>query len=86
MEEDGHADDGAHDADLDLAGREHQPADGVGGDDVLLIGLPFLAVGALLGLACARTLNALALGDDLARGRRRCPPARAGTTRSSCGR
>lgn len=38
------------------------------GDDVLLIGLPFLAAGALLGLACARTLNALALGDDLARG------------------
>ena len=27
-----------------------------------------IAVGALLGLACARTLNALALGDDLARG------------------
>ncbi len=38
------------------------------GDDVLLIGLPFLAAGALMGLACARTLNALALGDDLARG------------------
>ncbi|WP_235561993.1 iron ABC transporter permease [Marmoricola sp. Leaf446] len=38
------------------------------GDEVLLIGLPFLLVGAVLGLACARTLNALALGDDLARG------------------
>ena len=38
------------------------------GDEVLLIGLPFLVVGAVLGLACARTLNALALGDDLARG------------------
>ena len=38
------------------------------GDDVLVVGLPFLAVGAVLGLACARTLNALALGDDLARG------------------
>lgn len=38
------------------------------GYDVLLIGLPFLAVGAVLALACSRTLNALALGDDLARG------------------
>jgi iron complex transport system permease protein len=36
--------------------------------DVLVLGLPFLVVGALLGLGCARTLNALALGDDLARG------------------
>lgn len=38
------------------------------GYDVLLIGLPFLVVGAVLALACSRTLNALALGDDLARG------------------
>ncbi len=36
--------------------------------DVLLVGLPFLAVGALLGLASIGSLNALALGDDLARG------------------
>ncbi|QBR94502.1 iron ABC transporter permease [Nocardioides euryhalodurans] len=35
--------------------------------DVLLLGLPFLAVGALLALSGARVLNALALGDDLAR-------------------
>jgi len=35
---------------------------------VLLTGLPFLAVGALLALAAARTLDTLALGDDLARG------------------
>ncbi|MCW2622014.1 MAG: iron transporter permease, partial [Frankiales bacterium] len=42
----------------------------VGGRDtgVLLVGLPFLAVGALLGLGSVRSLNALALGDDLARG------------------
>lgn len=38
------------------------------GLDVLVIGLPFLAVGAVLGLAGARLLNALALGDDVARG------------------
>jgi iron complex transport system permease protein len=38
------------------------------GLDVLLVGLPFLAVGALLALAGARVLNTLALGDDLARG------------------
>ena len=36
--------------------------------DVLLVGLPFLAVGAVLGLASIGSLNALALGDDLARG------------------
>jgi iron complex transport system permease protein len=36
--------------------------------DVLLVGLPFLLVGAVLALASARSLNALALGDDLARG------------------
>ncbi|WP_051276371.1 iron ABC transporter permease [Marmoricola sp. URHB0036] len=36
--------------------------------DVLLVGLPFLAVGAVLALTSARSLNALALGDDLARG------------------
>jgi iron complex transport system permease protein len=42
----------------------------VGGRDseVLLLGLPFLVVGALLGFASIRSLNALALGDDLARG------------------
>jgi iron complex transport system permease protein len=38
------------------------------GADVLLTGLPFLLVGALLALAGARLLNTLALGDDLARG------------------
>lgn len=38
------------------------------GADVLLAGLPFLLVGALLALAGARCLNTLALGDDLARG------------------
>ena len=38
------------------------------GFDVLLVGLPFLAVGALLALAGARLLDTLALGDDLARG------------------
>jgi len=38
------------------------------GYDVLLAGLPFLAVGAVLALASARMLNTLALGDDLARG------------------
>jgi len=36
--------------------------------DVLVTGLPFLVVGALLALAGARVLDALALGDDLARG------------------
>ncbi len=36
--------------------------------DVLLVGLPFLVVGAALGLASIGSLNALALGDDLARG------------------
>ncbi|UDY23224.1 FecCD family ABC transporter permease [Nocardioides sp. Kera G14] len=36
--------------------------------DVVLTGLPFLAVGALLALAGARTLDTLALGDDLAAG------------------
>ena len=35
--------------------------------DVLQLGLPFLAVGALLALGGARVLDALALGDDLAR-------------------
>ena len=41
----------------------------VGGrGEVLLTGLPFLVVGVVLGLACARSLNALALGEDLARG------------------
>ena len=38
------------------------------GLDVLLVGLPFLVVGALLALAGARLLNTLALGEDLARG------------------
>ena len=38
------------------------------GLDVLLVGAPFLAVGALLALTGARLLNTLALGDDLARG------------------
>ena len=38
------------------------------GFDVLLVGLPFLLLGALLALAGARLLNTLALGDDLARG------------------
>ena len=38
------------------------------GFDVLLVGLPFLAVGAVLALAGARLLDTLALGDDLARG------------------
>jgi iron complex transport system permease protein len=38
------------------------------GFDVLLAGLPFLAVGALLALTGARLLNTLALGEDLARG------------------
>lgn len=42
----------------------------VGGRDtgVLLVGLPFLLAGAVLGLGSVRSLNALALGDDLARG------------------
>jgi iron complex transport system permease protein len=38
------------------------------GSDTLLTGLPFLAVGAVLAIVCARSLNALALGDELARG------------------
>jgi iron complex transport system permease protein len=38
------------------------------GLDVLLTGLPFLLVGAVLALAGARLLNTLALGEDLARG------------------
>jgi iron complex transport system permease protein len=38
------------------------------GWQVLVVVLPFLAVGALLVLASSRSLNALALGDDLARG------------------
>lgn len=38
------------------------------GFEVLLTGLPFLAVGALLAVGGARVLNALALGDDVARG------------------
>jgi iron complex transport system permease protein len=36
--------------------------------DILAIVLPFLVVGGVLGLASVRSLNALALGDDLARG------------------
>jgi iron complex transport system permease protein len=36
--------------------------------DVVATGAPFLAVGAVLALAGARTLDTLALGDDLARG------------------
>ncbi|HWJ82552.1 MAG TPA: iron ABC transporter permease [Nocardioides sp.] len=36
--------------------------------DVVGTGLPFLAAGVLLALAGARTLDTLALGDDLARG------------------
>jgi iron complex transport system permease protein len=38
------------------------------GLDVLVVGLPFLALGAVLALAGARLLDTLALGDDLARG------------------
>jgi iron complex transport system permease protein len=38
------------------------------GSDVLLTVLPFLAVGLVLGLLSIRSLNALALGDDVARG------------------
>lgn len=38
------------------------------GLDVLMVGLPFLAAGAVLAMTGARLLNALALGDDLARG------------------
>jgi iron complex transport system permease protein len=38
------------------------------GYDVLLTGLPFLIIGGLLALACGPILNALAMGDDLARG------------------
>ncbi|GGX36958.1 iron ABC transporter permease [Streptomyces malachitofuscus] len=36
-------------------------------DEVLLRVLPFLAVGAVLALACAPALNSLALGDDVAK-------------------
>ncbi|WSL95865.1 iron ABC transporter permease [Streptomyces sp. NBC_01718] len=36
------------------------------GDEVLVRVLPFLAVGAVLALACAPALNSLALGDDVA--------------------
>ena len=36
--------------------------------DVLLTGLPFLALGAVIALGSFRLLNALALGDDVARG------------------
>ena len=42
-----------------IAGRDWQ---------VLLPGLPFLAAGALIVLLAGRTLNSLALGDDVARG------------------
>ena len=38
------------------------------GFDVLVAGLPFLVIGAVLALTGARLLNTLALGDDLARG------------------
>jgi len=38
------------------------------GWSVVLAGLPFLVVGAALALAAARSLDTLALGDDLARG------------------
>lgn len=38
------------------------------GWSVIVTGLPFLGAGALLALAAARTLDTLALGDDLARG------------------
>jgi iron complex transport system permease protein len=38
------------------------------GTDVLVVGLPFLVVGTLLALASIGSLDALALGDDLARG------------------
>ena len=36
--------------------------------DVLMTGLPFIVVGVVLAMASTRSLNALALGDDLARG------------------
>ena len=54
---------------------------------MLLAGLPFLVVGALLALAGARLLNTLALGDDLARGlgrRTDARPARRRRSPSSC--
>ncbi|WP_127753109.1 iron ABC transporter permease [Devosia sp. 1566] len=43
---------------------------GVGGADFerILVVLPFLAVGLIVSLLCAKKLNALALGDDLAAG------------------
>jgi len=40
---------------------------GAGTDGILLV-LPFLAVGFAISLICARKMNALALGDDLAAG------------------
>lgn len=55
----------------DIAGlaREWQIG-GVGGAsfEAIVSVLPFLAVGALISLASAKTLNALALGDDVAAG------------------
>lgn len=51
------------------------------GFDVLTTGLPFLVAGAVLALTCARRLNTLALGDDLARGLGR----RAGVDRLALG-
>lgn len=46
-----------------LAGR------GSGGESSTVLALlPFLAVGALIALLCGRTLNLLAMGDELARG------------------
>lgn len=53
---------------------------GIAGRDwtVLLPGLPILAAGALIVLLAGRTLNSLALGDDIARGLgRRVGPSRA---------
>lgn len=43
---------------------------GIAGSDwsVVLTGLPFLLIGALIVLGSGRTLNSLALGDDVARG------------------
>jgi iron complex transport system permease protein len=41
-----------------LAGRDH---------DVLMQVLPFIAIGLVVGLGCARPLNALGLGEDTAR-------------------
>ena len=36
------------------------------GFDVILPALPFVVIGVVIALACARSLNAIALGDDLA--------------------